>query len=163
SREDFRPVLSQVRLALLPTPNAAQGRGTGTPSRGPADRRLHAEERRFLDDAVALRPTPPAGRYRKNHSPRPGTAGRRSLNSLAAMERWGQYAPAIARWEHVTGRPAPDPTEPGAKGRPRLSPRFVEWLMGLPAGWVTDHLPRNPALRVLGNGVVPQQATHAIR
>jgi len=34
-------------------------------------------------------------------------------------------------------------------------------MMGLEPGWVTDHLPRNPALRCLGNGVVPQQAAYA--
>lgn len=84
------------------------------------------------------------------------------LPSAVTSDRWGTYAPAIARWEQVIGRPAPDPTEPGRDGRPRLSPRFVEWLMGLEPGWVTDLLPRNPALRVLGNGVVPQQAAHAL-
>lgn len=35
--------------------------------------------------------------------------------------------------------------------------------MGLPAGWVTDVLPRSPALKALGNGVVPQQAALALR
>ena len=45
-----------------------------------------------------------------------------------------------------------------------LSPRFCEWMMGLPAGWVTDvGLPRTQQLRALGNGVVPQQAATAIR
>ena len=45
-----------------------------------------------------------------------------------------------------------------------LSPRFCEWMMGLPAGWVTDvGLPRTQQLRALGNGVVPQQAAEAIR
>jgi DNA (cytosine-5)-methyltransferase 1 len=42
----------------------------------------------------------------------------------------------------------------------------VEWLMGLPDGWVTHPtlgLPRTRALRVLGNGVVPQQAAAAVR
>ncbi|WP_223840469.1 hypothetical protein [Saccharopolyspora pogona] len=35
--------------------------------------------------------------------------------------------------------------------------------MGLPPGWVTDlPLPRTAQLRALGNGVVPQQATHAV-
>lgn len=36
--------------------------------------------------------------------------------------------------------------------------------MGLPAGWVTDvlGLTRNDQLRLLGNGVVPQQATEAL-
>jgi DNA (cytosine-5)-methyltransferase 1 len=39
----------------------------------------------------------------------------------------------------------------------------VEWLMGLPEGWVCDHLDRRPALRAVGNGVVPQQAAAALR
>jgi DNA (cytosine-5)-methyltransferase 1 len=55
--------------------------------------------------------------------------------------------------------------EPGSKGQPRLSPRFVEWLMGLPAGWVTDvpGLGRNEQLKALGNGVVPAQCAAALR
>jgi DNA (cytosine-5)-methyltransferase 1 len=76
---------------------------------------------------------------------------------------WGPYAPAIARWERVMGRPAPAATEPGKNG-PRLAPVFVEWLMGLPAGHVTDTgIPRNAQLKCLGNGVVPQQGTAALR
>jgi DNA (cytosine-5)-methyltransferase 1 len=41
---------------------------------------------------------------------------------------------------------------------------FVEWLMGLPAGWVTDvpGLTSNQRLRLLGNGVVPQQGAAAL-
>jgi DNA (cytosine-5)-methyltransferase 1 len=48
--------------------------------------------------------------------------------------------------------------------RLRLSPAFVEWMMGLPAGHVTGHGLR-PAqeLKMLGNGVVPQQAALALR
>lgn len=35
--------------------------------------------------------------------------------------------------------------------------------MGLPAGWVSDvPISRNAQLRVLGNGVVPQQAALAV-
>ena len=77
---------------------------------------------------------------------------------------WGAYWPAIARWEAVTGRRAPRPTEPGRTGE-RLSPRFVEWMQGLPEGWVTDvpGLSRNAMLKALGNGVVPQQAALALR
>jgi site-specific DNA-cytosine methylase len=47
----------------------------------------------------------------------------------------------------------------------RLSPRFVEWLMGLPDGWVTavPGLSRNAQLTALGNGVVPQQTEAAYR
>jgi DNA (cytosine-5)-methyltransferase 1 len=37
-------------------------------------------------------------------------------------------------------------------------------MMGLPAGWVTDvpGLSRSDMLRLLGNGVVPQQAVMAL-
>ncbi|WP_209447290.1 hypothetical protein [Amycolatopsis alba] len=79
---------------------------------------------------------------------------------------WGEYAAAVHRWEVITGRAAPYPTQPGRHGRPVLAPPFVEWLMGLPPGWVTaEHLglPRTAQLRALGNGVMPQQAAHALR
>lgn len=77
---------------------------------------------------------------------------------------WGPYEAAIRRWEHVLGRAAPHPTEPGRHGQPRLSVRFTEWLMGIPDGWVSDvDLPRSASLRALGNGVVPQQAACAVR
>ena len=45
----------------------------------------------------------------------------------------------------------------------KLSSRFVEWMQGLDEGWVTDLLGRRPALKALGNCVVPQQATLALR
>ncbi|MGW8437796.1 DNA cytosine methyltransferase [Nocardiopsis sp. NPDC055879] len=79
---------------------------------------------------------------------------------------WGDHEPAIRHWETVLGRAAPPPTETGTRGQPRLSATFVEWMMGLPAGWVTDpHLgmPHSAQIRTLGNGVVPQQATVAVR
>ena len=73
---------------------------------------------------------------------------------------WGPYAGAVSRWERVLGRAAPAPTDE----RGRLSPVFVEWMMGLSLGWVTDVLPsRTAALRALGNGVVPQQGAAALR
>ena len=44
----------------------------------------------------------------------------------------------------------------------KLSSRFVEWMMGLPEGWVTGvGLSRSQELKMLGNGVVPQQAAAA--
>jgi DNA (cytosine-5)-methyltransferase 1 len=76
---------------------------------------------------------------------------------------WGVYEAAIRRWEGVLGRPAPHPTQPGTHGRPVLASAFVEHLMGLDEGWVTSlPLPRTAQLRALGNGVVPQQAAHAV-
>lgn len=78
---------------------------------------------------------------------------------------WGPYAAAVRRWEPIVGRCAPAPTGPGVRGGQRLSPRFVEWMMGLPAGWVTDtpDVTRRQALKMLGNGVVPQQALAALQ
>ncbi|MGW0942936.1 DNA cytosine methyltransferase [Streptomyces sp. NPDC002623] len=74
---------------------------------------------------------------------------------------WGRFLPAIQRWEAVTGRCAPRATD----DRHRLSPAFVEWMMGLPSGHVTavPELTRTQQLKALGNGVVPQQAAAALR
>lgn len=74
---------------------------------------------------------------------------------------WGPYLAAIRRWEHVTGRAAPCPTQPGTG---RLSTDFVEWMMDLPQGWVTgaEGLSRGTQLRLLGNSVVPHQAARAL-
>jgi DNA (cytosine-5)-methyltransferase 1 len=81
-----------------------------------------------------------------------------TLNDVAHADRWGEYGPAVAHWEALLGRPAPDPTD----DRGRLSPAFVEWMMGWPAGWVDlDGLSRANRLKILGNGVVPQQAAAA--
>ena len=79
--------------------------------------------------------------------------------------QWGKYEPAIRRWETVLGRPAPEPTEQAPKGGRRLSARFVEWMQGLPDGWVTDPvlgLSRVQQLKMLGNGVVTAQAVEAL-
>jgi DNA (cytosine-5)-methyltransferase 1 len=77
---------------------------------------------------------------------------------------WGRYGAAIRRWEQRTGRRAPWPTEPGTRRQTRLSPLLSEWLMGLPQGFVTElGLPYGAQHRVIGNGVMPQQAVAALR
>ena len=82
--------------------------------------------------------------------------------ALIAEIDWGKYAPAIRRWESVLGRNAPDPVVMRNDKR-RLNPVFVEWMMGLPDGWVTGHgLSAAQELKMLGNGVVPQQARLAL-
>ena len=58
-----------------------------------------------------------------------------------AVQRWGRYADAITRWEHITGRPAPAPALLNDADGPRPAPAFVEWLMALPEGWVTGTEP----------------------
>lgn len=117
-----------------------------------------------LTQAVQLLPTPQAT-YAPRSSPGYGPNLHEVATGLTPI--YGPYAPAIARWEHTTGRQAPPPTNPPrrAGGKPQLSARFVEWLMGLPDGHVTGPdlgLSRERQLRMLGNGVVPQQAALAV-
>ena len=130
-------------IALLPTPTTEPMTGNG-----------HA---RNLGKEVKLLPTPTVADSLGGHERRGGL--------ITGQVSWGDYAEAIARHEHAFGQPAPAPTEPGPKGNPRLSARFVEWMMMLPAGWVTDvpGVTRNQALKALGNGVVPPQAAAALR
>src|SRR5699024_8237253 len=79
--------------------------------------------------------------------------------------QWGDYEPAIRRWERALGRIAPEPTQLSPRGRNQLSPVFVEWMMGLDEGHVTgfDGISRANQLKMLGNGVVPQQALAALQ
>lgn len=56
-------------------------------------------------------------------------------------------------------RRSPNPLDLG-----KLNPKFVEYMMGLNDGWVTDcGLSRSQQLKMLGNGVVPQQAYLALQ
>jgi len=79
-------------------------------------------------------------------------APRRDVPARSGAVDWGQYAPAIERWERIT-RPAPDPLDD--KGR--LNVELAGWMMGADAGWC-DGLSRTAALRAYGNGVVVQVA-----
>lgn len=111
-------------------------------------------------------------------SDRPGVPAAQEVN-------WGVYEPAIRRWEQVFGLPCPRPTRPiGPGGAERLSSEFVEWMMGLEPGWVTD--PRiwegftdkkgkilegrkhqlhawRAQIKMLGNGVHPLQVSTALK
>jgi DNA (cytosine-5)-methyltransferase 1 len=70
-----------------------------------------------------------------------------------------KYGPALEQWAHVVGRTWPEIVKDG-----RSNPAFVEWMMGLPAGHVTGHgLSPSAELKMLGNGVVPQQARLALQ
>lgn len=81
------------------------------------------------------------------------------------LRRWGRYAVPVTYWTQIIGRPAPAPAILTDATGPRPAPAFVEWLMGLPSGWVTDarhELTTNSQITALGNGVVPRQAVSAI-
>lgn len=177
--DDTSRLEDAVAVHLLPTPTDSLGSGGQTSRSG--DRKGEA----LLGGIDALLPTPMVGGGEASHGQ---ISGQYREAMAAAFARWGDYAPAIARWETVTGRPAPEPTQwsesykrerarrlagedkrpVGRRGslkpRSQLSARFVEWMMGLPEGWVTDvpDVSRNQALKALGNGVVPQQAATAL-
>lgn len=144
--------------ALLPTPSAADGNGGG---------RYNSEgHQSTLPGTVRdLLPTP--RRSDGDGGPNPLARAERmddvETKVIRLGGKWGKYAAAIDRWERLT-RPAPGPMELSRNGKPRLAPAFSEWMMGWPAGWVTDvGVSRNAQLRIIGNGVVPQQAIAALR
>ncbi len=170
------------RLALFRTPTSQLAVNGG--SQHPDKRRAGGHGPTLADEVEHLLPTPAArlgdytsrgadlARYKGPHS----LNGRRSNldDCIAAIQAgapwvsagmtgevvdWGPYARAVLRWAQVLGTLPPHPVEPGKTGQ-RLSPAFVEWMQGLPAGWVTavPGLSRNAKLKALGNGVVPQQA-----
>ena len=150
-----RGYLDAQILDLMPTVRASSSTGPGAHGDGGAD----------LQTVVSLLPTPSVADVRGGRKARSGArSDELLLNGLAADERFGDYAPAVARQEKAFGIPAPDPTEPGRNGTPRLSARFTEWMQGLPAGWICDvpGITRTEAIELAGNGVVPQQAEAAL-
>lgn len=83
--------------------------------------------------------------------------GRSILPTVMDKEIFGEYKDAIERWEYLTEVEVPYPIDE----KQRLSPYFVEWMMGFPLGY-TEGLARTNQLKVLGNAIVPQQAYLAL-
>jgi DNA (cytosine-5)-methyltransferase 1 len=146
----------RTTVSYLPTP-----RGSDGTKGSPAQRGSHGDLT-LPAAAVAIDTDHPPADTHTGAPARPG--GQATPAEGASTALWGPYTEAVDRWQQCLGRPSPAPTQPGRHGRPVLAPRWVEWLMGLPDGWVTElGLPRTVALRLLGNGVVPQQAAAALR
>lgn len=164
----------RVFVLAWPAADAVRLRGQRRGGHGdlagpPGARQAHGDQRErhghAAHDRGAASPDPiGGGRHGRALVPVGGPVdGAPAAGGGAGAGRWGPYEPAVSRWEQLT-RPAPEPTTAGRSG-PRLSPSFVEWMMGLPSGWVTavPGLTRNQQLKALGNGVVPQQAAAALR
>lgn len=153
-----------ARVLMLPTPRAADHKAGGA---NPTAAARVADGTATLGERVAMMPTPRASDGEKGGPNQRGSKGDLTMPSLAPLLEdvaWGEYEPAIRRWETCMG-PAPSPVAPGAKGQPRLSPLFTEWMMGVTAGWITAPeigLTRNEQLKACGNGVVTQQAEAAL-
>jgi DNA (cytosine-5)-methyltransferase 1 len=139
----------------VPADTTGDGRDEGLPGATGVQRRP--------DVALGGHATGDSGDRRRHLVAVPDPADQEPSAARHPEVDWGVYAAAVRRWEQVLGRPAPFPTQPGRRGSPVLAPVFVEWLQGLEPGWVTGlGLPRTAELRALGNGVVPQQAAHAV-
>lgn len=150
--------LSEV-IALLPTPMATNGAGGAKVLNGG---RTLAGFGATLRDVAPLLPTPRATDVTKGGPNQRGSSGDLMLPSAVQPERFGRYAAAVHRHEQAYQLAAPNPTEPGRGGRPRLNAAFTEWMQGLPPGWITDHAGRADAIRMAGNGVNPRQAAYAL-
>lgn len=180
-------------LKLLPTPGANLGSNGGP--QHPDKRRAGNHSVSIEDvaafkfaeaGAIKLLPTPvaqPSGTSPESFLARKGD-GRAVVTDLAIIAEhnlfatggrlnpegltgWGEYLPAVLRHAAVFDQDVPAPTEPAARegGRPRLAAPFVEWMMCLNPGWVTDPglgIKRADLLKMLGNGVVKPQAEHGI-
>ena len=158
----------RTTVTLLPTPSAVDGHPS-SPGRHNSkghQTTLPGTAREIANHELLCTPSASDGAGGKTSR----SGGRIDEPLLGGQARemetsWGKYEPAIRRWESLT-RIAPAPTEPNKNGNPRLSAAFSEWLMGWPAGWVTDPaigISRNDQLRIVGNGVCPQQAAAALR
>lgn len=154
---------------LLPTPTATATATDGKRNDSPSELERNTPNLGAINHYL---PTPAAADGQRGQdfarAGREGSGGDDLVTLTVKATRdqqWGKYQPAIERWESLT-RPAPSPTEPNNKGNPRLSAAFSEWMLGWPAGWVTDPvigISRNDQLRIVGNGVCPQQAFAALR
>ena len=156
---------------LLPGVARAHGNGKLLPTPTARDHKGHNQRQDETCLTGALLPTPNAADSHRGpdlaRENRDGSGGddlQTIIYKTGRDETWGKYALAIHRWEQLT-RSAPSPTEPNRNGNPRLNPAFSEWMMGWPAGWVTDvpGISRNDQLRIIGNGVVVMQAVSAFQ
>jgi DNA (cytosine-5)-methyltransferase 1 len=155
-----------VGMDLLPTPVASEG--TKAPSQQTSETKAKTGQVWLSNVAKDLEllgtPRTSSANAATEKQINKGTPKSR-IEDQVLTNTWGRFGPAIERWAKVIGRPAPPATKPDGKdGAHPLSAEFTEWLMGLPAGWVTGvGLTRNEALKACGNGVVPQQAELALR
>lgn len=133
-----RPLNEVAVMHLLPTPTAADGMG------GRVRRGGYRNAELLLMDIA-----------------------RRAEEAMASGDSgpWREFGPAVRHWERVFGWRAPAPTVPGARAARVLNPELPEWMMGLLPGHVTavPGLTRTDQIKLIGNGVCPQQGATALR
>lgn len=82
-------------------------------------------------------------------------ASREHESSVGQVQKLGRR---FASRSEMSMQAAPNPLV-----EDKINAEFVEYMMGLPKGWVTNvDISRAQQLKILGNGVVPQQAYYAL-
>ena len=166
-------VSDAIASSLLPTPTVGHVRNHDEPVEEYLERRQDYVDGKTkgmpgasLGVAVRMELFPTVTTQNAKNNAVVADAPKSRIEDQVLITNWGKFEPAIRRWEELN-RPAPSPTKPDGKdGNHRLSAEFTEWMMGLPAGWVTAEeigLKRNDQLKACGNGVVPQQAEMALK
>lgn len=116
--------------------------------------------------SLILLPTPKATDGTKGGPGMRGSSGDLMLPSAVQARHFDRYTEAVRRHEQAVAQVAPAPNQISRIGSEQLSARFVEWMMMLPEGHVTDvpnlvdsprKSERNAMLSLLGDGVVPAQ------
>jgi len=131
-------------------------------------RNFSTESTRISEDAIAYPIN--LGSSNWNEGGREKTITTTSSNQVSAINTISERQSSVQRvsglWRKFAARfdmhlqEVPNPLDQDDK----LNAKFVEYMMGLPGGWVTDlDLSRAQQLKILGNGVVPQQAYYAIQ
>ena len=93
----------------------------------------------------------------------PSSLGETAINATSEFKSSDEGMQGLGR-KFTSRRDMYMQTSPNALDQDgKLNALFVEYMMGLPVGWVTDSgLSRAQQLKMLGNGVVPQQAELAL-
>ena len=125
-RPDHWGELRAEVMSLLPTPAASEGGYNRSPSEG-------AAIRPGLDRLVRLLPTPVEG---------DSTNSRSSTVPRAADSRWEPGTTLSDVAHEWSGASTDQPSDAGSRFTDlRLSPSFVEWMIGAPDGWSDPDCP----------------------
>jgi DNA (cytosine-5)-methyltransferase 1 len=146
----------RARLFVVAYPNSSNGGiSSSNEKRSIADPNSEGFQRSwnafndFTDGSVTDSNSETSEQLRRTNRSIPHS-GNEIINGSDRQKRWDRF--------EITEREIPNPLD-----KDKLNAKFVEYMMGLPVGWVTDlDISRSQQLKLLGNGVVPQQAYYAI-